>query len=100
MSTTGSGPYTVPNMVLGNGYRTLATGYAAYSSCPVVVLIEDTVTYAWELMLATYTAGSPGTRSHRWAMPVRSKWLPRSGNRIPKWSVSIKPASRLASGVK
>ena len=61
MSTTGAGPYTVPNMVLGNGYRTLATGYAAYSSCPVVVLIEDTVTYAWELMLATYTAGSPGT---------------------------------------
>ena len=38
-------------------------------------------------------------RSQRCGMPVSSKWLPRCGNRIPKWSVSINPASRVSAGV-
>ena len=40
------------------------------------------------------------SRSQRCGMPVRSKWLPRCGNRTPKWSVSMNPASRVSAGVK
>ena len=58
LSTSGLGPYTLPNVALGNGIRTLAIGYAAYSSCPVVVCIEDTVTYDWELMVAIYSVAA------------------------------------------